>query len=91
MVGLLVITTADTVGPEEVVIVVVEEHVTAFARSSASGVILDVRCGTGCFCCCRVEFDLVDITPERTEVEIVVAANCNQVRINLRKFSFSYS
>jgi hypothetical protein len=53
MVGLLVITTADAVGPEEVVIVVVEEHVTAFARSSASGVILDVvGCGTGCFCCC---------------------------------------
>jgi ATP-dependent Clp protease adapter protein ClpS len=53
MAGLLVIATADAVGPEEVVIVVVEEHVTAFARSSASGVILDVvRSGAGCFCCC---------------------------------------
>jgi len=71
------------VEPEKVVIVVIEEHVAAFAGPSTSRVVFDVVCCTATsFCCCRVEFGLVYVTPKRTEVKIVVSADGDQVGIN---------
>ena len=81
--GLLVIVAADAMGPEKVVIAVREEHIAAFARSSTGRVVLNIVCSNAAdFCCCCVEFDLINVTPERAEIEVVVATHSDQIWIN---------
>jgi hypothetical protein len=82
--SLLVIATAHAVGPKEIIIVVVEEYIATLARMCTSRAVFDVICcaATG-FCGGRVKFHLIDIAPERAEVEVVVAANGDQVWVNL--------
>lgn len=84
MASLPVVITTNAMRPEEIVGIIVEEHITAFARTIARRVVLNVVCfATTGFRCCRVELNLIDITPKRSKVEIIITSNSYQVRIDL--------
>jgi hypothetical protein len=89
--GLRFVITADTMRPKKIVIAIIIEHVTPFTGVCSSGIILDVVRTPCSFRWIRGHLNLVDIIPERTEVEIVVAARQDQTGINLTKSAFMFS
>lgn len=77
-----IISAANSVRPQKIVVTTVIEHVASFAWSCAFILEFDVG-GPGCnLFSIGIESSLVDASPERSKVQVVAAADCDQVSID---------
>lgn len=77
-----IVSTANPVRPQKIVVTTVVEHVASLAWSSSHTVEFDVG-GTGSnLFGISTELSLVNATPERSKIQVVAAANSDQVSID---------